>query len=175
MAEHIKGLARAHQSLIWSRQRQTNTLRSMLREFYPAALAGFSEDLAGRDALAVLSLAPGPEQGRVLSVSKIGSALRRAGRQRNIETRAQAIQAALRTPQLAARPGVVSAYAATVRALRGHQRARRRRRRRFRRRAARRREHRRAGHEQGDRAPTTSSRPNRNPCRSRPAVTAGRR
>jgi hypothetical protein len=25
-------LARTHQSLIWSRQRQTNTLRSMLRE-----------------------------------------------------------------------------------------------------------------------------------------------
>jgi hypothetical protein len=116
-AEHVKVLARAHQSLIWSRQRQANMLRSTLREFYPAALAAFGDDLAGRDALAVLAIAPGPEQGRALSTSKIAAALRRAGRQRNIEARAQAIQAALRTPQLAARPGVVTAYAATVRAL----------------------------------------------------------
>ena len=41
IAEHVKVLARAHQSMIWSRQRQTNTLRSMLREYYPAALAAF--------------------------------------------------------------------------------------------------------------------------------------
>ena len=37
MAEAIKVLARAHQSMIWSRGRQTNLLRSTLREFYPAA------------------------------------------------------------------------------------------------------------------------------------------
>jgi transposase len=33
LAEHVKVLARTHQSMIWSRQRQTNALRSMLREF----------------------------------------------------------------------------------------------------------------------------------------------
>ena len=60
IAEHVKVLARTHQSMIWSRQRQTNTLRSMLREFYPAALAAFGDDLAGRDALAVLAVAPDP-------------------------------------------------------------------------------------------------------------------
>ena len=38
LAEHVKVLTRTHQSLIWSRQRQTNALRSMLPEFYPAAL-----------------------------------------------------------------------------------------------------------------------------------------
>src|SRR3954469_16743051 len=48
LAEHVKVLTRPHQSLIWSRQRQTNALRSMLREFYPAALAAFGEDLASR-------------------------------------------------------------------------------------------------------------------------------
>ncbi len=36
MAEAVKVLARAHQSLIWTRQRQLNQLRSTLREFYPA-------------------------------------------------------------------------------------------------------------------------------------------
>lgn len=35
LAEALKVLARAHQSLIWTRQRQANQLRSTLREFYP--------------------------------------------------------------------------------------------------------------------------------------------
>src|SRR3712207_7783588 len=99
LAEAVKVLARAHQNLIWSRQRQANALRSTLREFYPAALAAFDE-LAGRDALAVLELAPTPTRGRGLSRAKIGSALRRAGRQRNIDAKAEQIQAALRQPQL---------------------------------------------------------------------------
>jgi transposase len=117
LVEHIKVLARTHQSMIWSRQRQTNALRSMLREFYPAALTAFGEDLASRDALAILSMAPTPEAGRRLSRSKITAALRRAGRQRNLEITAERIQATLRAPQLEAHPGVVSAYAAAVRSL----------------------------------------------------------
>ncbi len=36
--EAIKVLARAHQNLIWSRNRNTNTLRSALREDHPGAL-----------------------------------------------------------------------------------------------------------------------------------------
>jgi transposase len=60
IAEHVKIAARAHQMMIWSRVRQVNVLRSLLREYYPAAVAAFGSDLAGRDALAVLevSLAP---------------------------------------------------------------------------------------------------------------------
>src|ERR1700749_1994250 len=80
IAEHVKVVARAHQSMIWSRQRQTNTLRSMLREYYPAALVAF-DDLAGRDALAVLALAPTPAEGRRLRVARVAKALRAAGRQ----------------------------------------------------------------------------------------------
>ena len=117
LAEHVKVLARTHQSMIWSRQRQTNALRSMLREFYPAALAAIGEDLAGRDALALLAIAPSPEDGRRLSRAKIAAALRRAGRQRNLEATAERIQAALRAPQLEAHPGVIGAYTASVKAL----------------------------------------------------------
>jgi hypothetical protein len=117
IAEHIKVLARTHQSLIWSRQRQTNALRSMLREFYPAALAAFGAELDERDVLAILATAPSPEDGRRLSQSKIIAALRRGGRRRNLETTAERIQAALRAPQLEAQPGVVGAYAAAVRSL----------------------------------------------------------
>jgi len=102
----VKVLARAHQSMIWSKGRQTNLLRSTLREFYPAALVAF-DDLASGDALEVLRVAPTPELGRNLSRSKIAAALRRGGRQRRIEERAEQIQTALRAPQLAA-PGAVS-------------------------------------------------------------------
>jgi transposase len=116
LAGHVKVLARTHQSMIWSRQRQTNALRSMLREFYPGALAAF-EELAGRDALAVLAIAPSPEAGRRLSISKITATLRRAGRQRNLDTTAARIQTALRARQLQAHPGVVGAYTAAVRSL----------------------------------------------------------
>ena len=55
LAEAIKVLTRAHQGLIWTRQRQLNQLRSTLREFYPAALDAFAE-LGHRDALAVLAV-----------------------------------------------------------------------------------------------------------------------
>src|SRR5689334_7562700 len=37
LAEAVKVLARAHQSLCWMRGRQVNMLRSTLREFYPGA------------------------------------------------------------------------------------------------------------------------------------------
>jgi transposase len=113
-AEHVKVLTRTHQSMIWSRQRQTNALRSMLREFYPAALNAFGEELAGRDALAILAIAPSPEAGRRLSQAQIAAALRRAGRQRNLESTAGTIKAALSASQLEAHPGVVSAYTALV-------------------------------------------------------------
>ena len=101
MAEAIKVLARAHQSMIWSRGRQSNSLRSTLREFYPAALAAF-DDLTSGDALEVLKVAPTPEtRQRALAFEKIAAALRRGGCQRRIDQRAIEIQDALRSPQLA--------------------------------------------------------------------------
>jgi hypothetical protein len=109
----VKILARAHQSMIWSRGRQTNGLRSTLREFYPAALVAF-DDLSSGDALEVLRMAPTPELGRGLSVAKISAALRRGGRQRRIDERAAEIQAALRAPQLAAPAAVSTAMGASV-------------------------------------------------------------
>jgi len=117
IAEHVKVAARAHQTMIWSRVRQVNALRSLLREYYPAALATFGTDLADRDALAVLAAAPSPEQGRRLSQARIENLLRKAGRQRNIGTTATKIRAALGSEQLGARPGVIPAYAASASAL----------------------------------------------------------
>jgi transposase len=114
-AEAIKVLARAHQSLIWARTRHTNALRSALREYYPAALEAF-DDLHDRDALAVLGRAPAPADGARLTVGQISSALRRAGRRRNVEERAAQLQAALRTEQLCAPDPIGAAFAAATRA-----------------------------------------------------------
>jgi transposase len=114
-AEAVKVLARAHQSLIWARTRHTNGLRSALREYYPAALQAF-EDLADRDALAILGRAPTPADAQRLSVSKIRSALKAAGRQRNLDSRALQIQEMLRTEQLAAPAAVTAAFGASTRA-----------------------------------------------------------
>jgi transposase len=114
-AEAIKVLARAHQSLIWARTRHANALRSALREYYPAALEAF-DDLTGRDALAILGRAPTPAQAARLSLTKISSALKQAGRQRNIDAVAREIQYTLRGEHLNAPEAVATAFGATTRA-----------------------------------------------------------
>lgn len=115
LAEGIKVLARAHQSLIWSRQRVANQQRSMLREFYPAALAAFGSDgLNHMDAAAVLAAAPTPALGRHLSLSKIRAVLKRGGRQRYLDVTAERIRQALRQPHPEQPTAVADAYGAAV-------------------------------------------------------------
>lgn len=115
LAEGVKVLARAHQGLIWSRQRQLNQLRNALREFYPAALEAFGTDLASADALAVLGAAPTPETGRSLTAARIAAALKRGGRQRRVRERAEEIRIALRSSQLEAAEVLSRAYGEVVR------------------------------------------------------------
>ena len=117
LAEQVKVLARSHQTMIWARQRQVSVLRSMLREFYPAALEVFGEDLDSRDALAVLAAAPSPRKGAALTRSRIVTLLRRAGRQRNLDVTAGRIQRGLRGPQLGLAPALADSYAISTGAL----------------------------------------------------------
>jgi transposase len=114
-AAAVKVLARAHQRLVWDRNRQTNRLRSALREYFPAALDAF-DDLDHPDALGVLGRAPTPVAAAKLSTSAIGAALRKAGRKRNIEARAAELQTILRGERLDFPPAVTAAYGAQVRA-----------------------------------------------------------
>src|SRR5437667_6383113 len=85
LAEAVKVLARAHQSLIWTRQRHLNQLRSALREFYPGALQAFGTNLGSSDALAVLGAAPTPAKGRSLTTARIAGILTRGGRRRGAQ------------------------------------------------------------------------------------------
>jgi transposase len=116
LAEAVKVLARAHQSLIWARQRHVNALRSVLREFYPGALAALGAQLAEPEALAVLELAPTPKQGRRLTRAAVRRALVGAGRRRNLQARVVAIHNAL-AAQLATPEPVQDAYRQVVGAL----------------------------------------------------------
>jgi transposase len=117
LAEAVKVLARAHQSLIWSRQRHVNALRRALRDFYPGALSALGTQLAEPESLAVLALAPTPEQGRRLTRAAVRRALVGAGRRRNLQARVVAIHAALAAPQLATPAPVEAAYREVVGAL----------------------------------------------------------
>jgi transposase/catechol 2,3-dioxygenase-like lactoylglutathione lyase family enzyme len=114
LAEAVKVLARAHQGLVWARQRQINQLRSTLREFYPRhsrRSRANSVSVTRRGAGA----RPEPGRGRLLSISALRSTLRRAGRERNLDHKAQEIQGAPRSAQLAATPGITRAFATSVR------------------------------------------------------------
>jgi len=114
LAEAVKILARAHQSMIWTKGRQTNTLRSTLREYYPAALVPFGDKLDADEALEILTIAPTPPLGRQLSRSKIAATLRRAGRQRRIDERTSEIQTAFRADELEAPALIAGAFGSSV-------------------------------------------------------------
>jgi hypothetical protein len=119
LAEGIKVVARTHQTMIWDRQRHVLRLRSMLREFFPAALEAFEGvigDLAAADALALLDRAPDPETAARLSRAQIAAALKR-GRRRDIDTKATTIQSVLRAEALRQPAVLAAAYAAGVRSL----------------------------------------------------------
>ncbi len=115
LAEAIKLLARGHQSVIWDRTRQVQRLRSLLREFFPAALVAF-DDLTGSDALELLAKAPEPAAARRLTRTEIDAALRRARRHHRAR-RTEHIRDALHAEQLSAPPAATTACGVLVRSL----------------------------------------------------------
>jgi transposase len=114
-AEGIKVLARTHKTLIWERTRQVQRLRHQLREYFPAALEAFA-DLDAPDALELLGKAPDPARAARLTRAQVTAALKRA-RRRDIAGKADAILAALRSPQLGQPEALTAAYAAAARSL----------------------------------------------------------
>jgi hypothetical protein len=114
--EGLKITARAHQTLIWERQRHALRLRAALRESFPAALAAFDAaglDLTDPDALELLGRAPDPDRARALSRSTIAAALGRA-RRRDKDAKAERIQGVLRAPALRQPAPVQRAHATVI-------------------------------------------------------------
>jgi transposase len=115
VAEAVKVVARAHQTLIWDRTRHLLRLRAALREYFPAALAAYQPlGLTGADTLELLAKAPAPAAAARLTTAQITAALKRA-RRRDVPAKAAAIRAALRTAHLGQTEAVTRAYAAAAR------------------------------------------------------------
>ncbi|MFJ9777922.1 IS110 family transposase [Kitasatospora sp. NPDC101157] len=98
-ARAIAVLARAQQDAVWSRQQLANQVRSLLREYYPAALDAFlgkQHGLARADARAVLTAAPTPARAARLTRPQIAAALKRAGRQRGLDAEAERLREVFR-------------------------------------------------------------------------------
>lgn len=96
----IAVLARAQQDATWNRQQMANQLRSLLREYYPAALDAFAawqNGLCRPEGRELLRLAPTPAKAARLTRTQIQAALKRAGRKRGIEAEAERLRKAFRT------------------------------------------------------------------------------
>ncbi|GGS72620.1 hypothetical protein GCM10010222_11770 [Streptomyces tanashiensis] len=103
LARAIAVLARAQQDAVWNRQQVANQLRSLLREYYPAALEAFAKwdnGLCRPEARELMKLAPTPAKAASLTRTQItcrAAALKRAGRKRGIEADVERLRGAFRT------------------------------------------------------------------------------
>ena len=112
LVQAIAVLARAQQDAVWNRGQLSNQLRSHLKQYFPAALAAFQikgVGLASREARAVLAVAPDPAAAAKLPAARLGSVLRKAGRQRNIEAWAQRLRTIFTSDYLHQPPAVEQA------------------------------------------------------------------
>jgi transposase len=115
IAEAVKVVTRAHQTLLWERTRHMLRLRVALRDYFPAALAAYKPlGLTCEAVLRLLARAPTPETAAKLTIGQISAALK--GR-RDVPGKAAAIQDVLRGEHLGQAPLVTGAYACTVKAL----------------------------------------------------------
>ena len=111
----VRILARAHQQLIWDRVRQTNRLRNAAQGVLPGCTGGLPGACPRRcGGRAVQRARPARGGDGWPRISQIRSALRRGGRQRNLERRAAEVREALRSPQLEAPAAVSKAFAAST-------------------------------------------------------------
>ncbi|ONI88161.1 hypothetical protein ALI22I_20090 [Saccharothrix sp. ALI-22-I] len=111
-AEAVAVLVRAHWQAQRTRQYQYNRLRSLLREYHPAALTAWA-DLPGRllrpEARAVLRLAPTPSSAARLTIRQLRRTLAEAGRTRLLDQHADRLHTLFRATVLRRRPGVEEA------------------------------------------------------------------
>lgn len=120
LAQAVAVMARAQQDAVWNRQQIANQLRSLLREFFPAALEAFqtkSLGLTSAEARTILLAAPTPHQAARLARPRLRSLLRRSGRQRNIDTFTERIHQALRTEHMRQPARIEEAFGRQARAL----------------------------------------------------------
>ncbi|MFJ6216044.1 IS110 family transposase [Streptomyces sp. NPDC092296] len=121
LVKAIAVLARAQQDAVWNRQQIGNQLRSLLREYYPAALNAFLTGrhggLARPEARAILAIAPTPAKAAKLTKTQIRAALKRAGRQRGADAETDRLQVVFRAEYARQAPLVEEAMGTRMLAL----------------------------------------------------------
>jgi len=100
----LQVLTRAQQDAIWDKITLTNRIRSLLKVFFPAAIAAFER--GGRHRLesaacrTILTAVCTPQAAHALSTRQLAGLLKRAGRQRGIEAEALLLRELLRVDQI---------------------------------------------------------------------------
>jgi transposase len=120
LVQAIAVLARAQQDAVWNRQLLANQLRSLLREYFPAALTAFQIKgigLTSREARSVLAAAPTPAKAARLTKTQLTAVLRRSGRERNLQAWADRLQPIFRQEQMRQLPMVEAAFGRQTQAL----------------------------------------------------------
>ncbi|SBS78807.1 transposase [uncultured Mycobacterium sp.] len=121
LAQAIRVLARAQQDAVWARQRLGNQIRSLLTDFYPAALDGFAGlargGLARPEARTILAAAPTPAKAARLSRGRLRTLLIKAGRQRGIDDETDRLLVVFRGEYLRQLPAVENATGIQLAAL----------------------------------------------------------
>lgn len=100
----LRSLTRAQQDAVEDRTALTNRIRALLKEFFPVALAAFERGgkhrLDSAAARTILAAAPTPAEARALTPRRLAALLRKAGRQRGIETEAHRLRDLLRAEHM---------------------------------------------------------------------------
>ncbi|MEW1693814.1 IS110 family transposase [Streptomyces sp. NPDC091265] len=112
VAQAVGVLARAHQDAVWNRQQIANQLRSLLREYFPAALDAWRHKaggLARADARKILAAAPTPTMVAELPLWRLKVMMHSAGRKRGIDEDAERIQTLFRQSAARQLPAVEEA------------------------------------------------------------------
>jgi hypothetical protein len=110
----LRVLTRAQQDAVWERTEVANRIRSLLKEFYPAALAAFERggkhQLYSAAARRLLMHAPTPGEAAKLTRVTLAAQLRRAGRTRGVTAEAILLQQHLRAEHLHQPAALEAAY-----------------------------------------------------------------
>ena len=120
LARAIAVLARGGQDAAWQRQQVANQLRSVLREYFPAALKAFQTGrcgLAGKESRTILAAAPTPALAAKLTKPRLRQLLVKAGRQRNIDAWADRLHIVFAAEDLRQPARVEAAFGEHARAL----------------------------------------------------------
>ncbi|MFF0659607.1 IS110 family transposase [Micromonospora tulbaghiae] len=104
LLQSLRVLTRAQQDAAWDQVTLTNRIRTLLRMFFPAALAAFERGgrhrLDSPAARVILAAAPTPAAAAALTPTELAELLRTAGRQRGIAAEADKLHGILRSEQM---------------------------------------------------------------------------